>query len=86
MKTARAAFGCCLNRKYQKIYVVGGAAGQDIPTNKCEQYDVNKDEWTDLPSLDQGLCSASIITVGEQENIQGPKYLFCMGGISKSEG
>ena len=52
MKTARAAFGCCLSRKYQKIYVVGGAAGQDNPTNKCEEYDIRKDEWTDLPSLE----------------------------------
>lgn len=52
MSQARAAFGCCLNKQYQMIYVVGGAAGQDKSSEKCEFYDIKKDKWTDLPSLD----------------------------------
>ena len=86
MNQARAAFACCLNKQYGKIYVVGGSINQQESTNRCEEYSIDTDKWKDLPNFDEGLCSSSVITVGQNAEKNGPKWLFSFGGITKTEG
>lgn len=64
MNTARAAFACCLNKEFKQIYVVGGSTGQESATEKCEVYDIQSDKWSEMPSMTDKLCSASIVTMG----------------------
>ena len=84
MLQARAAFGCHLDKASKRVYVIGGSINQDEATDQCEVYDIKKDKWSPLPSLDVNICSSSAITLGEFE--AGSKYLFSFGGITKNEG
>ena len=79
MNTARAAFGCHLNKEFGKVYVVGGSIDSKQATDECEVYDILKDQWTSLPRLPVTLCSSSVISLGD-------KYLFSFGGIIKQTG
>ena len=45
MIDSRAAFGCTINIKANEIYVAGGYS-KGTTINKCEKYNIIKDEWT----------------------------------------
>ena len=86
MHQARAAFGCFLDKEFKNVYVIGGSINQNEATDRCEVYDIENNKWTDLPRLEMGLCSSSVVSTGRKSDGTGPRYLFCFGGISKSNG
>ena len=51
LNNARASCGCCISQDKSKIYVAGGYISENQITKSVEYYDINKDKWTDLPSL-----------------------------------
>ena len=72
MIVPRLSFCACVDQKGTQISTAGGIGDNRKPTNDVEVYDIEQDEWTELPSLNQPRFSATIISSGTE--------LFCMGG------
>ena len=77
MKDSRSSFGCTVNVHKKEIYVAGGyTRGQT--TKKCEAYNVDNNEWRQLPSLNEEKCATSL-------SLMGGHLLYCFGGFNKNE-
>jgi hypothetical protein len=73
MAHARVSFGACVSQDAKYIYIAGGAEGEaKKPTNYVERYNIDTDEWVELPPLNQPRFSCSII--------QNGNLLFAFGG------
>jgi hypothetical protein len=76
MINGRASFGCTQNVHTNEIYVTGGYI-KGVPTKKCEAYNVQTNQWRELPDLNEEKCASSLCVLGG-------RYLYCIGGFVKS--
>lgn len=78
MIDSRASFGCFYNsRGTEEIIVTGGYTNGNL-FNKCEKYSVRDNQWNMLPSLTEAKASSSLC-------MQNDRYLYCFGGLQKSD-
>ena len=77
MLTSRASFGCTLNVHDNEIYVLGGYSN-GVATRSCEAYNIEKNEWRQLPPLSEEKCAMSV-------SVMGGRYLYCIGGFTKPQ-
>jgi len=75
MITSRSSFGCTVNVHTKKIYVAGGQTN-GVQTKRCEVYDVEQNQWKELPDLNEAKSAASLC-------ILSGRWLYCAGGFSK---
>ena len=82
MRTGRIAFGTCNYGNW--IFVVGGLKeltqvdrGQEIPDSlsSCEDYNIVKNEWGNMPDLPEGRIGPSLLIINH--------VLYCIGGVGK---
>lgn len=78
MNDPRASFGCLYVSKpgSPEIIVTGGYINGKL-TNRCELYNILRDEWTQLPELNQQKASSSLCLLDS-------RYLYCFGGLSRN--
>lgn len=83
MPVGRYAFATCAYGEY--IFVLGGLfelvqadRGQKIPDSlkRCDNFNVKRDCWTEMPDLPEARIGASAIVVGS--------VLYLIGGLGKS--
>ena len=73
MKHARDAHGMVAWR--DRYLIVVGSWHVESSTRTCELYDIERDEWTELPSLNEGTCAPGLVIVGG-------RYLYKLGGTT----
>lgn len=78
MNDPRASFGCLYTPSPNKdeIVVTGGYINGKL-TNHCERYNVQRDQWTQLPELNEAKASSSLCLLNN-------RYLYCFGGLSRT--
>ena len=77
MITARVGFGCTVDNYGERIFVIGGSIGKHKATDKCEFYNIDTDEWKELPNLPEARFSSSLCIFNDE-------WLFNFGGFDKS--
>jgi len=77
MISTRSSFGCTINVHQNEIYVAGGYIMGAV-SKKCEAYNVATNTWRELPPLNEEKCASSLCVLGG-------RYLYCIGGFSKSD-
>lgn len=75
MHTARYCFGYTTFQYGRFIIIVGGAIEKNKQTTACEFYDINKNQWRELPRLKEAKYSSSIVNVNN-------KMIYCFGGAT----
>lgn len=73
MKHARDAHGMVAWR--DRFLIVVGSWHVEQSTRTCEIYDIERDEWLELPSLNEGTCAPGLVIVGG-------RYLYKLGGTT----
>ena len=74
MSEGRSEF-CLIAINQNELCAMGGS--RNIKT--CEKYSISKDEWRELPSLNQGRCRHAACYFHLSEDI----YIFGGGGVQK---
>lgn len=77
MLQSRSSFGCTVNVHTNEVYVAGGYTN-GVTTRKCEAYSVEKNQWRELPPLNEEKCATSLC-------VMGGRFLYCFGGFSKAD-
>jgi hypothetical protein len=74
MKQPRRSFGCYVTNNH--IFVAGGLYSSFSATASCEVYDIDKNTWSDLPSLPSPNFSLAL-------SIFKKKHLVAVGGTDE---
>lgn len=77
MITPRSSFGCTVNAHKNHIIVAGGYEHATL-IKKCEYYDIARDQWHQMPSMNEEKCSPSLCVLDG-------KFLYCFGGLAKHQ-
>jgi N-acetylneuraminic acid mutarotase len=72
----RSNYGATINAHTNEIYVAGGNTTGGLMTQRCEAYDIDTNEWRELPPLNEEKVSASL-------SVLAGRWLYCMGGYAK---
>jgi hypothetical protein len=73
MHHARDAHGMVSWR--ERYLIVVGSWHVEKSTRTCEIYDIKRNEWYELPDLNEGTCAPGLIIVGD-------RYLYKLGGTT----
>lgn len=57
LNLGRAAFGCCMSKELNKVFVAGGSINESQSTKTCEMYDIALNKWVFMPDLNEEKCS-----------------------------
>lgn len=73
MNHARDAHG--MTSWKNRFLIVVGSWHVDTSTRTCEIYDIKRNEWYELPALNEGTCAPGLIIVKD-------RYLYKLGGTT----
>jgi N-acetylneuraminic acid mutarotase len=76
MNQPRRSFGCYVTNSH--IYVAGGLYASFSATSSCEVYDIEKNTWSELPSLPQPNFSLAL-------SIFKKNHLIAVGGTDEQK-
>ena len=73
MNHARDAHGMIAWK--ERYIIVVGSWHVDLSTRTCEMYDIKRNQWHQLPMLNEGTCAPGLIIVKD-------RYLYKLGGTT----
>lgn len=74
LKYGRSSHSICFNNKY--IYVLGGFLGDQLPTNRCERYDITSNKVEEIRPMRYEACSFACCSFAG-------RYIYKFGGIAE---
>ncbi|MEM9827256.1 MAG: kelch repeat-containing protein [Planctomycetota bacterium] len=77
IKLPRGRHGFALAGCQQRVYLIGGQMGGDVPATTMDMFDFQQQKWTRLPALPQPVYQGSAASVGD--------FIYFAGGYRMDE-
>lgn len=75
LKYARSSHSICFNNKY--IYTLGGYLSDQVPTNRCERFDITNQRVEEIRPMLTEACSFACCSFAG-------RYIYKFGGINEA--